>query len=89
MSLVSDDLAKAILLYNPKFTTEKKILFALNHLGSGDVNTLTEYLIRVDGHVKDAIKFGNGITYTASRLHRAGKLMAEKKGKRNVYKLVT
>jgi len=82
------DLAEAILMYNPKMTAEKKIEYALRQLKTAEANEIAEYLLKVDGHIKDATKFFNNITYVASRMYKIGKLGADKAGKKNRYKLL-
>jgi hypothetical protein len=84
---VDDDLTKAILLYNPKSSNEKKILFALNNIGSGDAYEITQYILKVDGHIKDANRLFDRVTYYASRMYKAGKLDVDKVGKKNRYRL--
>lgn len=84
---IQDEMARAILLYNPKMTAEKKIEFALKAIESGDTHDITEYILRVDGHIKDTTRLFNNITFVASRMLNSGKLVAEKFGKRNVFKL--
>jgi hypothetical protein len=87
-TIIQDDLAMSILMYNPRLTAEKKIEYALSKIGSADADQISSYLVRIDGHVKNADRFYNNITYVASRMYKAGKLSAEKVGKRNVYRLV-
>ncbi|MES2428609.1 MAG: hypothetical protein V4560_16625 [Bacteroidota bacterium] len=86
---VDDTLAKSILMYNPKMSMEKKILYVLEEIGNGDAHAITEYLLKVDGHIKDTVKLFNSVTYSASRMYKTGKLNVSKEGKKNVYKLIT
>jgi hypothetical protein len=85
---IKDDLTKSILLYNPKMTAEKKILYALNHIEKGDASDITEYILKVDGHIKNTDKLFNNITYVASKMYCNGKLDAERVGKKNKYLLL-
>lgn len=84
---VQDELATAILLYNPKMTAEKKIEYALKQIGTGNTHEITEYLLRVDGHVTDVTRLFNNVTFVASRMYRAGRLGVDKVGNKNRYKL--
>jgi hypothetical protein len=88
MELEADeDLSIGILLYNPGLSVEKKIYYALGQIGKGTAKEITAYLIRVDGHIKNAKEFHERITYLTSRLFRLNQLDADRDGKRNVYRL--
>lgn len=84
---LQDDIARSILMYNPKMTAEKKIEFTLRNIESGDTHDITEYILRVDGHIKDVTRLFNNITFVCSRMLNSGRLLAEKHGKRNVFRL--
>lgn len=84
---VDEDLSASILMYNPSLSVEKKIHYALSQIGRGTAKEITAYLIRVDGHIKNAKEFHERITYLTSRLYRLGNINAEKDGKRNIYYL--
>jgi len=86
---ITDELAIATLMYNPKSTAEKKIQFALSKIGKGDATQITQYLLRIDNSTKDEKKLHDRVTYVASRMYKAGKLDAEKIGKKNIYKKKT
>jgi len=83
---IQNDLAVAILMYNPAMTAEKKILYALDNIKSGTAEDISDYIIRVDGHIKNTNKVYNRITYVASRMYKAGRLEVEKQGNKNIYK---
>ncbi|WP_426585289.1 hypothetical protein [Mucilaginibacter sp. R-33] len=84
---VDEDLLISTLMYNPKMSAEKKVLFALSKIGKGDATDITEYILRVDGHIRDTKRAFERITYVSSRMFKAGKITAEREGKKNVYKL--
>jgi len=83
----ADDIAIATLLYNPKDSIEKKILYALSKIGKGDVAKITQFLCSIDPSVKDAKVLFDSVTYRSSRMSRFGRLESEKDGKKNVYSL--
>jgi hypothetical protein len=84
---VTEEFATDILMYNPAWSVQRKIEYALVKLGKADARSLTEYLVRVDGHIKDSNMFHNRITYEASRLYKLNRIKAERQGKKNYYSL--
>jgi len=84
---IDDDFANALLMYNPKDTMEKKIIYVLGKIGSGTASDIAEYLLRIDGHIKDTQRVYSRITYVASRMFRLGKITAEQISRKNHYKL--
>ncbi len=82
-----DELAVATLMYNPKMTAEKKILFVLGKIKRGTALDITEYLLRVDKDIKDGKALYERITYVSSRMFKFDKLAVSKDGKKNVYYL--
>lgn len=84
---IDEELSKAMLMYNPKASVNKKIVYILSKIGEGDANDIAEYLLRIDGHIKNIDRVYNRITYVASRMYRTGVIDAVKRGKKNVYKL--
>jgi hypothetical protein len=86
--MVDDDLVMSSLMYNPTMSADKKVLYVLAKIDSGDANAITTYLLRIDPHIKNTERIYERITYVASRMYRLGKITAEKVGKRNVYKLI-
>ena len=84
----SEEIAVSILMYNPRMSTEKKILYVLERLGRpANVQDITEYLVRVDGHIKNVAALFNNVTYVASRMYKSGKIDADKEGRKNLYYL--
>jgi hypothetical protein len=59
----------------------------LSKLGEGDVADIAEYIIRIDGHIKDEQRVYKRVTYVASRMFKTGVIDAVKSGKKNYYKL--
>lgn len=87
-STIQEDLAVSILMYNPKMSAEKKILYVLGRIGKpSTAQEITEYLVKVDGHIKHVELVFNNITYVASRMYKSGKLLANRVGKKNLYYL--
>jgi hypothetical protein len=84
---VDDEFAEALLMYNPKDTIEKKIIYILGKIKSGSASDIAEYLLRIDGHIKDTSRVYSRITYVASRMFRTGKITAERTRKKNIYRL--
>ncbi|AMR31975.1 hypothetical protein A0256_11345 [Mucilaginibacter sp. PAMC 26640] len=82
-----DSVMEATLFYNPSMSAEKKVLYVLSKVQFGDAAAITEYILRIDGHVKHADRFYSRITYVCSRMFKAGKIVAEKQGKKNIYRL--
>lgn len=81
-----DEMAIATLMYNPKWTIEKKIIYVLSKINKGTVKQIVEYLIQIDRDEKDPQQLFENVTFKASRMYKAGKIDAEKEGKRNIYK---
>ncbi|QTE46019.1 hypothetical protein J3L21_11890 [Mucilaginibacter rubeus] len=79
---VDEDLLISTLMYNPKMTAEKKVIFTLSKIGKGDASDITEYILRIDGHIKDTKRAFERITYVCSRMFKSGKITAERVGKR-------
>ena len=85
---VDEDFMQSVLIYNPKDSVEKKIVFILGKIGSGTAEDICEYLLRIDGHIKDGKRVFNRVTYVASRMFRLGQITADRAGRRNIYKLI-
>lgn len=83
----NDEMAVAMLLYNPKSSYEKKIKFVLSKIGEGDAGEITQYILRIDRKIKDENALHERITYVASRLYKQKEIEANKVGKKNVYRL--
>lgn len=86
----TDEINVAKLMYNPRMSREKKVLYVLSKIGQGDVAAISNYLMRIDNttHPKAADKIFERITWVASRMYKAKKIGAIKQGKRNIYKLL-
>jgi hypothetical protein len=85
-----EQLGIAKLMYNPRMSREKKILYVLSKIGQGDVHAIASYLIRIDSntHPSDTRQVYDRVTWVASRMYKLGKIDAFKDGKKNVYKLL-
>lgn len=87
MSPDNDEMAIATLMYNPRSSYQKKVMFVLSKLGEGDASDITQYLLRIDKKIKDHKALHERITYVASRMFNLNEITAHKVGKRNVYRL--
>ncbi|MDB5117799.1 MAG: hypothetical protein JWQ79_3291 [Mucilaginibacter sp.] len=84
--VIDDDFGMALLSYNPKMSAQKKVLYALGRIKKGNARDIVDYIIRVDGHIKDTRKLSDRITWIASRMYKQGAIDAERIGRKNVYK---
>jgi len=75
-------------MYNPTMSMERKILYILDKIVSGDATAITTYLLRIDPNITNTDRIYERVTYVASRMYRAGKLDAERIGKKNKYKIL-
>ena len=85
---IDEDLLVNTLMYNSRMTAEKKVMFVLSKIGAGDAGDIADYLMRIDAYIKNPIPIYHRITHVASKMFKAGKIMAERRGKKNVYTLL-
>ncbi len=85
----NDEMAQAILLYNPRDSYNRKIKYALSKIGEGSATHITQYLLQIDRKIKEVNNFHQRITYSASRMYKQGEIAARQDGRINIYKLKT
>jgi len=85
-----EELSVAKLMYNPRMSREKKVLYVLSKIRQGDISAIANYLMRVDTtiHPRETQAIFDRLTWVASRMYKAKKIGAYKEGKKNIYKLL-
>jgi hypothetical protein len=85
-----EDLAITKLMYNARMGREQKVMYVLSKIKQGDVNDIANYLMKIDStiHPNERTAIHDRITWVASRMYKAKKIGAIKKGKKNIYKLL-